>query len=332
MTDRSRQLTAFVAGAGWGEAHRHPLAGDASTRRYERLTGRAGSAVLMDAASDRKGMTDFISVAEQLTEWGYSAPEILAVDLELGFMLLEDLGDGRISDLAADKSMEEKLYTLAVDFLVSLTGRPVPDDLPCFDDATLEAQGILFTEYYYPAVTGRQIPTQADRDYQNIWRELYPKMRLGRDVLVMRDFHGENLIYLPDRTGLKRLGLLDFQDALQGPVLYDLVSLLDDVRRDISPELSRQLRARYYEKTGLDGDAADAAYAALAVYRNLRIAGIFVRLSQRTDKTAYLNLLPRLWRTVDCYLQHPLLSDLQNWFAVYLPAQQRDSFLKGLAS
>lgn len=329
MLERDRQLQAFIDGAGWGAARRQPLAGDASARRYERLISASGPAVLMDAAVDIPGMINFISIAKRLRGWHYSAPEILAVDLDAGFMLLEDLGDGRISDLATDKQIEAKLYTLAVDFLISLGSRPAPDDLPCFDDETLEAQGVLFLDFYYPAMTGHPISQAADQAYREIWRNLYGQMRTGGDVLVMRDFHGENLLYLPGRHGLEQLGLLDFQDALRGPALYDLVSLLEDVRRDISAELSQELRSRYYDKTGLDRNAAETAYALLAVYRNLRIAGIFIRLSQTMNKTGYLKFLPRLWQTVDRYLQHPQLADLRSWFDVNLPAQQRKRYLKG---
>lgn len=331
MTDRNLLLTAFLERVGWHQSTRYPLAGDASARRYERLVQPSGSAVLMDAASDGDSVAAFVRIAKLLRNWGYSAPEILAVDMEGGFILLEDLGDGRIADLITDTALEEKLYKLAVDFLISLQRHPVPDDLPRFDNETLQAQGDIFLEYYYTAVTKQQISASAKTEYQEIWQGLYPKMRLGEDVLVMRDFHGENLMHLPSRAGLERLGLLDFQDALGGPALYDLVSLLEDVRRDISPELSRKLIEDYCHQSGLDRNAAGAAYAVLSVYRNLRIAGIFIRLSQSENKARYLKFLPGLWRTVDRYLDHPDLSELKNWFDINLPATQRDGYLKGLS-
>jgi aminoglycoside/choline kinase family phosphotransferase len=323
---RLRRRAELLATRGWGEAEATALAADASFRSYQRLAKAGGTAVLMDAPPPQEDVRPFVTIARWLRNAGYSAPDIFAVDEDAGFLLLEDLGDdlfARAISLGAD---EVELYAAAVNLLADMHARPPPLDLAPYSLEILLAEVRLLVDWYAPQATGAALPTALIAEFDALWRAvLSPVAALGPPVTVLRDYHAENLLWLPGRAGLARVGLLDFQDALAGSPAYDLVSLLDDIRRVVPEALAARMIARYLAHAAANLDAADfeLAYALLRAQRNVKIIGIFSRLSERDGKAAYLDYLPRLWRLLERDLEHPALAGLKRWFAAALPPEIR---------
>ncbi|MEM7744677.1 MAG: phosphotransferase [Pseudomonadota bacterium] len=317
---RDEQITGFLSRAGWADANIRPLAGDASNRRYLRLDGPAGRAVLMDAPPDTgEDTAPFINVTRWLRDQQYSAPAIRAADIPAGLLLLEDLGDALYAVELRDKPEEEqRLYAAAVDLLANLAQSPPPPWAPPYDQATLDREAALFAEWWLPAA-GVNDPKARDNLLSHVYTITSP-LADCRDVMVLRDYHAENLVWLPDRDLHERVGLLDYQDALAGHPAYDLVSLLEDARRDTSDALQKNMLERYLSaRRDLDPDAFMAAYAALGAQRNLKIIGIFARLALRDGKARYLDLIPRVWAHLLCDLEHPNLSALRTWILSVAP-------------
>jgi N-acetylmuramate 1-kinase len=295
----------FLERHGYGSATRTALAGDASARRYERLCGGPRSAILMHCPP-QISVEPFLHVAKWLHQWRMSAPQVIAADAKTGQVLLEDLGDDLFSRVLAQGGDERALYEAAVDLLVVLQSCPPPGGLPAYDDAWMLREAALLTEWYAP-------DAPAD-EYRAIWQGLLPHARAGAEGFVYVDYHADNLLWLPEREGHARIGLLDFQDARLGPPAYDLVSLLEDARRDVPPDLARAMVERYLAaRPELDPQAFRAAYAVLGAQRNAKILGLFSRLARRDGKPAYLALLPRVAGHLKRDLQHPLLAPLRAW-------------------
>lgn len=305
MTDRAADANDFIRAAGWGSARRKLLAGDASNRRYDRLTAGDGtSAVFMDAPADRgEDVRPFIRIARYLAEHGLSAPQILHQDEERGFLLIEDLGDEIFARLmAADAAQTAPLYAAATDVLIDLH-RAEPLALPVCDAAWLtEATGPLFEWYVADA-----LPVTP---FNDLFHPLVQTLDTSPRVVILRDYHAENLLWLPQRKAGARVGLLDFQDALLGHPAYDLMSVLQDARRDVAPEIEAEMIARYMIATGVEPEAFHRAYALLGLQRNLRILGIFARLCLRDGKPHYLDFVPRVWGYIQRNLAHPDLATL----------------------
>jgi N-acetylmuramate 1-kinase len=305
------ETQAFLDRHGYGGARRTALAGDASARRYERLSGGPAPAILMHSPPQIR-VEPFLSVAHWLHACAMSAPNIIAADASIGHVLLEDLGDDLFSRVLAHGGDEPRLYAAAVDLLLELQRRPPPADLPAYDDAKLLTEAVLLTEWYAP-------DTVAD-GYLAIWQALLPSTRVGTPCLVYVDYHADNLVWLPERSGHRRVGLLDFQDARLGPPAYDLVSLLEDARRDVPRALAEAMIARYLAaRPDLEPDAFRAAYAVLGAQRNAKILGLFTRLAKRDRKTAYLDLLPRVRAHLQRDLSHPVLAPLRAWLVENMP-------------
>ncbi len=322
-----QHIAAFVAHAGWAGAAIRPLAGDASARRYMRLTHPAkGNAVLMVAPPEQAGDTGpFVDMAEHLLRHGFSAPRILAHDRASGLVLVEDLGDDLYARVCQrDHEAEPALYGAAVDVLVRLRETPLPESLPPYDEAALLSESRLFREWYLPAATGREVPEDVAAMFDALVAQGCRVATRAAPCLVLRDYHAENLLWLPERVGIGRVGLLDFQDALAGHPAYDLVSLLEDARRDTSPELRESMMARYLDATGSPRDSFLAAYVALGVQRNLKIVGIFTRLFRRDGKKGYLSLIPRVWAHLMRDLAHPEMADLREWVLRHAPSPDDD--------
>ena len=320
MTDRAAILDRFLAGAGCAEARREALAGDASLRRYHRLVGQG--AVLMDAPPPWEDVRRFVKVARLLRRLGFSAPEILAEDPAHGLLLLEDLGDDTYTRLLANGADEAALYRLAVDLLIDLHRRFEAAELPAYDDRRLLDEAALLVDWYLPAVGGRAPASRAE--YLGLWRAVFPVARGVPDSLVLRDFHIDNLLRLDGRPGIAACGLLDFQDAVIGPVSYDLVSLLEDARRQVAASLRERMQKRYLAAfPGLDRAAFAASYAVLGAQRSAKIIGIFTRLYRRDRKPQYLAHIPRVWRWLEADLEHPALAPLRAWFDHNLPPARR---------
>jgi N-acetylmuramate 1-kinase len=311
----------FLAANGWGGADIRPLAGDASFRRYFRVYDGGRTAVLMDAPPEHEDVGPFLNVAHHLLDRGFCPPKPLAIDREHGLLLLEDFGDERVAPLLLRKpELERQVYEAAIDILVELGREPAPADIPPYDEPAMEREVALLTEWYAPAL-GREVDADG---YIEAWRESWRDVLCAareNPVLVLRDFHADNLMVL---TGQKTLGLLDFQDALAGHRAYDLVSLLQDARRDVSPELEEAMLARYAEGAGVEDRVSFRAhYEILGAQRNSKILGIFTRLGKRDGKPHYLPLQPRVWDYVERNLQHPALEPVRCWFDENLPAEAR---------
>ena len=314
----------FLAGCGWGDARVEPLAGDASFRRYFRVIGEGRQAVLMDAPPPHEDPRPFIAVAEWLGSIGLTAPEILARDLDQGLLLLGDLGDARLREtLDEDPAREEDLYRLATDLLVQLHGSPPMPGLPPHGLDQWLDELMLFTDWYCPAVG-----IEVDRDrWRDAWTQVLTPVasdKLG-PVTVLRDYHAENVMLVAGRDGVAHLGLLDFQDALAGHPAYDLVSVLEDARRDVPPAIERAMLDRYIGATG-NAEAFERAYWALAAQRNTRILGVFVRLWKRDGKPHYRSFQPRMWGLLERDLAAPGLEPVRNWFAANVPIEKRADF------
>jgi N-acetylmuramate 1-kinase len=325
MTQREALIQAFLHDAGWGAARRGRLAGDASFRHYDRLEQGGTRAVLMDAPPPKEDVRPFVHVARHLAGLGYSAPRLLAVDEANGLLLLEDLGDDTYARMLAAGHDEEALYALAMDVLADLHGRAgaIPPGLPPYDDERLLAEAALLIDWYMPAVLGRDVSPEARGDYARLWRGLFPLARSVPDTMVLRDFHVDNLMLLP-RPGLTACGLLDFQDAVAGPLSYDPMSLLEDARRDIDAGLITRMKDRYLARLpGIDADAFAASWAVLAAQRHAKVIGIFTRLCKRDGKAGYLIHIPRVWRLLEAALAHPELAGLKDWFDRHIPANER---------
>nr|WP_229582681.1 phosphotransferase [Paracoccus sp. S-4012] len=313
---RAADQARFLGEACWADADLVPLAGDASSRRYLRATRAAETAVLMDAPPGSQGA--YTSMTRWLRTRGFHAPEILAADPEAGFLLLEDLGDDLIARvLEAGPSLAPEAYARITDLLAALHRHPPAPGIPALDGPELARQAGLFAEWYGPAAGA---PPGCDRAIATAIETLHA--RLCEDappVTGLRDFHAENIVWRGDAP----LGLLDFQDAVAVHPAYDLVSALQDVRRDVAPEIERAALDRYLAATGADRDSFTAAYALLGAQRNLRILGIFARLCLQDGKPRYLAFMPRAWAHLQRDLAHPALAPLAEALAG-VPAPTRD--------
>lgn len=307
----------FLLSCGWAGADILPLAGDASFRRYFRVVHGERSAVLMDAPPPHEDPRPFIAVADWLGSVGLSAPQILARDLDRGLVLLSDFGSARLREWADERpEAERELYALAVDVLVHLHDHPPMAGLkPHGLDQWLEELA-LFTDWYCPAV-GLEVDAGA---FQQVWREaLEPVAGDGLGpVTVLRDYHAENIMLVEEADGLRRFGLLDFQDALAGHPAYDLASVLEDARRDVPPAIERAMIDRYVAATGAD-DRFERAYWAIAAQRNTRILGVFTRLWKRDNKPGYRRFQGRMWGLLERDLAQPRLAPVRDWFARHIP-------------
>lgn len=318
MTDRHILSQSFVQRAGWGNATRRHLAGDASDRSYDRLTRNGTSVVLMDAPPGKGDDTaTFVSIAGHLANLGLSAPAVLAQDLSGGFLLLEDLGDGLYArEIARHPVLEPALYAAATDVLIHLQSTPPAPDLPNLSPADWAQAAGLALDWYCLAITG----VRADpADFIACLTDLLDSYANGPSVMILRDYHAENLLWLPDRTGLARVGLLDFQLAQLGQPGYDLVSLLQDARRDVAADTEAAMCARMIAAKGVTAADFHRSYAVLGAQRALRILGIFPRLCLLHGKAQYLPLLPRVWGQLQRNLAHPALAPLAMICANLLP-------------
>lgn len=315
---------AFLAACDWGGAIILPLAGDASFRRYFRVAKGDRRAVLMDAPPPHEDPRPFIAIAQWLIAHGFAAPAILGCDLAQGLVLLEDFGDLRVREhLDAAPGEEADIYRRAVDLLAALHRCPAAP-LPPYDRAVYQREAGLLTEWYCPAV-GLEVDADG---YAAAWDAVLPLVErdAGQGVTVLRDYHAENIMILPDAARSFGLGLLDFQDALAGHAAYDLVSLLQDARRDVDPAVEAAMLAHYRAIAAVSEDF-DAAYAILGAQRNAKIIGIFTRLWKRDGKPRYLSFLPRMWRLLERDLAHPALAPVADWFAANIPASHRHDAL-----
>jgi aminoglycoside/choline kinase family phosphotransferase len=310
----------FLAEHGWEGAEIRPLAGDASFRRYFRVHRGSDSAVLMDAPPPHEDLGPYLKVTRHLLERGFTAPKPLAVDRDRGLLLVEDFGTDRVTELLQRQPQREReVYANAIDILAELGRQPAPDDIPPYDEAAMEREVGLLPQWYVPALALTVDEPRYGATWRAIWADLLSDVA-ARPVLVLRDYHADNLMVLPGRT----LGLLDFQDALAGHPAYDLVSLLQDARRDVDPAIEEAMLDRYYDAAGIvDRDRFRAHYEILGAQRNTKILGIFTRLWKRDGKPHYLGFQPRVWGYLERNLEHPALAPVRDWFEANIPKQYR---------
>lgn len=310
-------VEAFLSGAGWSDARREALAGDASSRRYERLTMGAERAILMiDPEGD---LRPFLAIAAHLAAQGLSAPRIFAQSGESGLILMEDLGDDLLARLAGQgPELEQALYCAATDVLIALHAAPLPEGLAPYGPEEMALATGPAAEFYAPAA-GAPVTHEGWLHLTAAMEEALLATNMGPPVLLHRDYHAENLIWLPRRSGPARVGLLDFQDAVAGHTAYDLASLLGDVRRDVPATVKESAIRHYLTATGREEAAFRAALAAQGAQRNIRILGIFTRLATRLGKPGYLALMPRVWALLMADLAQPGLEHLRETVEEMLP-------------
>jgi N-acetylmuramate 1-kinase len=347
---RAELRRAFLTASGWGAASALPMAGDASTRSYERLTLGGRTAVLMNAPpaaesaacppqaspAERRALgynamarlagpnlNAFVAIAEALRGAGLSAPEIYAADAATGFALIEDLGDALFARAIPAGADEFELYASAIDALIALhQAAPAAPAGPgyqmlTYDLTAMEAEVMLVAEWYWPHLKGEPASEAVKADYVGAWSGVLAALP-APSTMVLRDFHAENILWLPARSGWRRAGVIDFQDGLIGNSAYDLVSLLEDARRDVPDDLAAAMMRRYADGArrlpGFEEHAWRRDYAILGAQRNAKILGIFARLIRRDGKPRYADFFPRVEGHFARDLQHPDLAPVAAFF------------------
>lgn len=359
--ERDDAMRRFLNDAGWSGALLSPLPGDASTRRYLRVAASGRQAMLMDqppgvetppcppdaSAEERRALGynavarlagpdcgRFVAAADYLRKRGLSTPEIFAADVDQGFVLLEDLGDDLYADVIARGGDERELMGAAVDALAHVHAESAPAALAhgkplyAYDETAQLAEIDLMTGWFLPLALGRTAADGEVDEHRLLWRETLAKLPASAPVFVHRDYHSPNLLWLPSRGGLARAGVIDFQDAVAGTRSYDLISLIEDARRDVSPEMGEAMTKRYLAAMAqrgatLDEETHRAEMAVIAAQRNAKIAGIFARLFKRDGKPRYLDHLPRVWGYLNRNLEHPALASLKAWYERVIPEEKR---------
>ena len=362
MSDRETLRLDFLKAAGLADAVRAPLPGDASTRRYERLTPTTGpTLMLMDQAPAAESqpcdarwtpeqrhaagwnavarlsagrIEAFAAIAAHLKSLGLSAPEIPSLDAANGLAVLEDFGDALFARVIEDGADETPLYLAAIEALAVLHDAGTPPQtlngpggdwpLLTYDETALQGGADLFVEWL-PKLDDRvRFDAAAVADWRAAWAPIVASGAAGASVMAHRDYHAENLIWLPEREGPARVGMIDFQDAVRAHPSWDLHSLLQDARRDVSPALEAEALDRYFAlRPGVDRAAFMADYAGLAALNEARIIGVFARLIARDGKPRYARFLPRMWRHLNANLEQPALALVARWFDRHVPAEVR---------
>lgn len=328
MVERAREIEMFLDDAGWAGAVVTKLAADASFRRYDRVMLNDRRAVLMDAPPPQEDTRPFIRIAKYLTQMGFSAPRIMAEDPERGFLLLEDMGDDTYTRVLADNGDARALYATAIDTLIQLHEVSAPSNIPAgtpsYDMDALLKEVMLFVDWYLPTITGKKTDLALNASYETAWRAALNHVADARDTLVLRDYHVDNLMWLPNRHGTERCGLLDFQDAVIGSRAYDVMSLIEDARRDIPDIIREEMVSKYLDAfPEVNAETLRRDIAILGAGRHAKVIGIFTRLSDRDGKTQYLHHISRVWRLLERDLMHPALSDVADWFNQNVPHELR---------
>ncbi|MBZ6379467.1 hypothetical protein B5C34_07640 [Pacificimonas flava] len=329
----------FLASCGWDGCDAREFSADAAFRRYFRLAKGGETRVLMFAPDPSERSEWFVELARYIRGHDLSAPEIFAEDLPRGFILLEDLGEEQffaVLGTAPGAYDEPLMYQAATDVLGSLHRQPMPRRLgpvsiEHYGQDRLISEASLFLDWHWPELQGVSDTPPYD-SFRQAWEAVLPAAAYDAERLVQLDYHSPNLMWLPQRDGLQRVGILDFQDAMCGPSSYDLVSLLQDARRDVAAGIEPEMFERYLAaRPDLDPERFAASYAVMGAQRASRILGVFVRLWRRDEKPRYLRHMPRLWRHLETNLSHPALAPLRDWFDHHVPPDRRRDFTEELA-
>jgi tRNA threonylcarbamoyl adenosine modification protein YjeE len=350
QVERLRALRQFLGGAGYADANRRRMPGDASIRSYARLIRDDGVFILMNSPRRPDGpaiydgksysgavhlaedVKPFVAIAGGLRERGFSAPAIHHADIDEGFLITEDFGTAGLVEGDPPAPLAER-YGTATDMLAALHGKALPATLPVapqisyaipvFDTSALLVELGLMLEWYLP---DRDVAPSADThaEFVTIWHELLSKAAAAAKTWVLRDFHSPNVIWLDQRPGIAKVGIIDFQDAVLGPAAYDLVSLLQDARVDVPEQLeltllTRYIKARRASDPGFDPKGFAELYAIMSAQRNTRLLGTFARLNRRDGKPQYLRHQPRIFGYLSRSLAHPALAPARDWYAAHVP-------------
>ena len=332
--NRNDLIEGFLNANGWERALRQTLADDASFRRYERITDGSRCVVLMDAPPDKENVELFIDAASDLNELGCKVPAVLASDKKNGFLLLEDFGNKTYSKvLQQNPTRERELYSLAVDVLIHLQKQirtlNYHTKRGSYNNDILINEACVLLDWYFPKIHDKPIPEEGRTLYVNLWNELLNPIFFSPSTIVHRDFHIDNLVLLKGESGISGCGLLDFQDALIGSGIYDLMSLLEDARRDVTKVLQSELKNKYFceiQELGIfraPYAVFETNFAILAANRHAKVLGVFSRLATRDNKEGYLDHIPRVWGLLEAALNHPKLAGLKFSFDKYFPKSKR---------
>lgn len=354
--ERIGEIWSFFEAVGWSNSRASCLHGDASSRRYFSLRRNGATALLMDMPARTDGprvycgrsygevahlaenVVPFVAISDALRDVGISTPKIYASDVTLGLLIIEDLGDLVFGKLAIGPMEQQELWKAGTDVLLHLQGCHPPErlsaqggvqyELNFYDRECLYIEIGLLLEWYWPAVMGRPCPDDVRLEFEQVWDSLFSRLSSLPVGWVLRDFHSPNLLWIPGRVGIAQVGVIDFQDAVIGHSAYDLVSLLQDARVDVNPEIEQRLKSYYCEvaserEPAFNKEAFLFAYSLLGAQRNTKILGIFTRLAIRDRKPQYLNHIPRIWKYIERNLEHPSLASLAVWYGRHFPKQFR---------
>jgi len=308
---RPEKIERFLRHHGWDDAKTEKITSDASNRKYTRLFKKQNTSILMDSdPTTNESIENFIYFTNQLRKQKFSAPKIYGQDICNGLLLLEDLGSDSFANILKSKPhLENHIYQEAINQLIEIRKNKIPHLTRKYDLKILLQEAVLFSEWYLS-------PLRASYESSHLLKILRVTLQetLKQDTtLVLRDYHAENLMWLPDRRNNRRVGLLDYQDALAGNPAYDIASLLKDARREVPKKLQEELIKYFLKKTNLDHAVFSRDYSILSAQRNLKIIGIFSRLSIRDNKSGYLDLIPRVWKNLQDDLKHPSLNELSEF-------------------
>ena len=320
MVSRINQINNFLKNNQIETKNLIPIKNDASFRKYFRVDKK----ILMDADPNLgEDVGSFININHVLSEFKLNVPEIFTIDKENGFLLLEDLGENIFSQILNSEN-EEQLYKQAIDVLVEIYKK----DLNKFSNFTflekysvekLQDESQLFIEWYLKKYLKINITDTDIKDFKDIINKIFNNLDTKFEKLVLRDYHVDNLILQKSKLGLKQVGILDFQDAVLGSSSYDLISIIEDVRRPISKDLKNILIKYFIDLTGYDSNQLEKELAFYSVQRNLKILGIFSRLNLRDNKSKYMGYNDNAWKYIESNLNNPTMSDLKVWLKKILP-------------
>ena len=358
---RLEALQRFLQRTPWRDAERRFFEGDASTRRYERLTLGDRRAVLMDMSArpdgppvrDGKSYSAIAHLAEDaravvainegLRSRGLSVPELFEADLENGFLIMEDLGDALYARLIQQGQPIGEQMTAAIAILAEMAAQAWPTEtpfpggsheVPPYDQGALEIEVELLLDWFWPLLLGSEASPATRSGFLAVWRKLWPRVLTGKRVWVLRDYHSPNLLWMADRQGAARVGLIDTQDAVLGHPAYDLGSILQDARVEVGADSARQLLDYYCaRRTAAEKDFDEPdfrnALLILSTQRLTKVLGIFARLAQRDGKPQYLRHIGRLNRYLEANLDAPVLTEVRAWYDAHLPLEARERVAAG---
>lgn len=313
---RSKQLKQFVDGHFDSIKYSiEPILGDAGLRDYLRIKANDKSYIIMDCPPSYTSIKPFIDIAIFLNQNHFSAPEIIKYDIDNGFLILQDFGTLSVKNylIKTGNSEQKNIYHLSIDLLVKLQKTTPPKGLVEFNNDLLCSELSVFTDYYIPYTKNRNAHIHELNEFNKVWQEVLIKQAPIKQSIVLRDYHVENMMYLKDEKGIKKLGLLDFQDALIGSPIYDLVSILEDARIDIDRNFALECVQYYAKEKNINIDQALINYHILGAQRNLRILGVFARKYNRDKDNTYLQYIPRVLKYLEYDVSHPALEPIKNW-------------------